>query len=152
MASDLVDPLPAEAFSDWWLVGAIALAALAVLVLVGPRLWRSLRRPPAPAPAPAPASAAKSRSQAALDEIDRLEAAWTAGELTDRAAAQGIAAALKAFAGAEAATLTLLDLKAAGWSPQLVAVFEAAYPVEFGVKGEGDVAGLAARARQVVAR
>jgi hypothetical protein len=90
------------------------------------------------------------RQGAALAQIDRIESAWQAGETTDRAAAQAIAAAVKAFAGSEVETLTLLELKIKGAQPTLVEAIEAAYPVEFGVTGQGDVAALAARARTAV--
>jgi hypothetical protein len=150
--ADNLEPLPPEAFSGWWLTAAIVLAVVAALALAGPWLWRRLRRPAAPVEPAGPPPLAKSPSQLALDEINRIEAAWAAGQLTDRVAAQGVAAAVKAFAGGDAATLTLLDLKLRGSAPDLIEVIEAAYPVEFGVTGEGDVAALAARARQAVAR
>jgi hypothetical protein len=142
-----VAPLDPVAFAPGWLLGGVALALAAVAIMVVPRLWARRRRPQA-APVPPPDPAARRAS--ALAEIDRLEAGWAAGELTARTAAQGVAAAVKGYAGGEAEALTLLDLKVRGAEPTLVAVIEAAYPVEFGVTGEGDVAELARRARRAV--
>lgn len=147
---DVVEPLDPEAFSQWWLVAGIALALAGVALLVGPWLATRLRRRRRARPAGGDVAEPPSRSAVALEEIDRIEAAWEADALTDRAAAQGIVAAVKRFAGGEAATLTLLDLRLRGDLPNLVAVIEAAYPVEFGVVGEGDVLDLARRARDAV--
>jgi hypothetical protein len=147
-----MEPLDPAAFSGWWVAGGVILAVAAAALLVGPWLWRRLaRRRTAPDNDADRQSGTVDLGAAALAEIDRIEAAWTAGELTDRAAAQGIAAAVKSLAGTDAATLTLLDLRFRGDVPVLVEVIEAAYPVEFGVKGEGDVAALARQARGAVA-
>ncbi|MDR0595075.1 MAG: hypothetical protein LBG60_17860, partial [Bifidobacteriaceae bacterium] len=86
----------------------------------------------------------------ALAEIDRIESAWRGGELSDRTAAQAIAQVVREFTGQEAAVLTLLDLRRRGDLPSLTTLIEAAYPVEFGVKGEGEIGELAVRARQAV--
>jgi hypothetical protein len=149
-----LEPLAPDAFSVWWLVAGILLVLAAAALAVTPWLIRRAKARRAAAkslPEPAPATRPR-RDLTALAEIDRIERAWREKELTDRAAAQEIASTVKEFAGQEAATLTLLDLRLRGDLDELAEMVEAAYPVEFGVKGEGDVTELAARARLVVSR
>jgi hypothetical protein len=86
-----------------------------------------------------------------LAEIDRIEAEWQAGELDDRTAAQALVQVVRDFAGEEAAALTLGELRQRDHLACLATLIEAAYPVEFGVRGEGDIGELAVRARQAVA-
>jgi hypothetical protein len=141
--------LDPAAFSGWWLVGGIVLLVAAVGLLTVPWLVKRLRRS-VPVPLSTPPAPPTDRRAEALERIDQIETDWETGAVTDRAAAQALAATVKGFAGSDAATLTLLDLKFRGHRPDLVAVIEAAYPVEFGVRGEGDVSHLADRAREAV--
>ncbi|MDR1188143.1 MAG: hypothetical protein LBK95_11930 [Bifidobacteriaceae bacterium] len=155
--ADVVDPLPPEPFSAWWLIVAVALVVLAALMVAWPwlaRAWRAWRRkrsgpPSALVPPTAPADLSR---QEVLDRIDQIERRWNDGELTDRSAAYEIAQAVRQFTGSDASVLTLLELRSRGHLPNLTALIEQAYPVEFGVAGEGDIADLAGRARQAVSR
>ncbi|MDR0628008.1 MAG: hypothetical protein LBG11_12275 [Bifidobacteriaceae bacterium] len=151
-----VDPLAPEPFSGWWLGAAALLLALALALIVLPpllrKLWRKLRRRRADRSkrddSTRPASAEPAD---ALKQVDLIERRWRAGEVTDRTAAHQIASTVRQFTGSEASVLTLLELRLKGDRPDLTALIEAAYPVEFGVKGEGDISALANRARRVVA-
>ncbi|MDR3106896.1 MAG: DUF4381 family protein [Bifidobacteriaceae bacterium] len=147
-----VEPLPPVPFSVWWLVAAAIALAVAVAVLVLPVVWRRWRRrrPAGLAADDQSNSGGPPDSRAGRREIDRIERRWRDGELTARAAAHQIAAVVRRSAGDDSAVLTLLDLRLRGDRPDLTAVIEAAYPVEFGVKGEGDIADLAERARRAV--
>ncbi|MDR2377974.1 MAG: hypothetical protein LBD70_00915 [Bifidobacteriaceae bacterium] len=153
---DLVEPLPPAPFSGWWLAGACVALALAAALVLGPWLarwlarWRARRTARREAGRLAEASRPGDRDAEARARIDRIERRWRDGELADRAAAEEIATLVREFWGREAPVLTLLELRVKGHSPKLTAVIEAAYPVEFGVKGQGDIADLAERARRAV--
>ncbi|MDR1633727.1 MAG: hypothetical protein LBS27_02135 [Bifidobacteriaceae bacterium] len=152
-AVEVVEPLPPEAFSNWWLAVGIALFVVASLLVAWPwlrRLLRKRKRPGADLAQEPAAPGSGGGVDAALAEIDRLEGLWRDGELTSRDAAQALAALVRDFTGQDAAVLTLLDLRSKGDMPSLTALVEAAYPVEFGVRGEGDISELAERARAAV--
>ncbi|MDR1392469.1 MAG: hypothetical protein LBJ62_00640 [Bifidobacteriaceae bacterium] len=146
----LVEPV---GLSNWWLVGGIIL--LASGLIFGLVRWLAKHRPELTERPDGSETAARlgeplNPGQVAAEQINAIEAAWQAGRMTDRAAAQSIAAVIKRFAGVETAAMTLLDFKIRDDLRHLAEVIELAYPVEFGVKGKGDVAALAVRARQAV--
>ncbi|MDR2380418.1 MAG: hypothetical protein LBE08_04470 [Bifidobacteriaceae bacterium] len=150
MGADIVEPLAPLPFSVLWLILGLLVMLGSVALFVLPKLLRRRRAATPGEPDAVPQEVIDPRA-AVLGEIDRIEAEWRDGELTDRAAAQSIATAVKKFAGSETATMTLLDLKARDDLQSLAEMISMAYPVEFGVSGEGDVPDLARRAREVVA-
>ncbi|MDR1442310.1 MAG: hypothetical protein LBJ02_07995 [Bifidobacteriaceae bacterium] len=153
--ADVVEPLPPEPFSVWWLVAALVAVALAVALVAWPwvaKLWRHKKKTPRSQDTSVAATPAELSLRQTLERIDRVEAQWKSGELTGRAAAHEIAGTVRGFTGSDATMLTLLELRMRGNLPSLTALIEEAYPVEFGVSGEGDIERLAERARQAVRR
>lgn len=150
--AELIEPLPPEPFSGWWLAGACLLLALAAALVAWPWLWRRLRRWRARRPDGDGRAGALAPGGALTARIDQIERAWRAGELTDRAAAQALAQVAREAAGGEAPRLTLAELRQRGDLPAVADLVGVAYPVEFGVAGQGDITDLVARARAAVRR
>ncbi|MDR0366703.1 MAG: hypothetical protein LBH68_07750 [Bifidobacteriaceae bacterium] len=151
---ELEVPWPPEAFSVWWLIGGLICILTAVALMTVPPLvrWIRARRQAAKQTGQVGPLASRAASWSILREIAKIERAWKSGEISDRAAAQRLSLAVRAFAGREATTMTLTDLKVHEELVALVDMVSAAYPVEFGVEGEGDIEDLAQRARAAVGR
>jgi hypothetical protein len=150
MPDDLLLAPPATFEAVWlWLGGSLLVAVLAYLVVAtlitrsGPSPWTGWI-----------SHSARARREC-LSEIDSIEAATRAGEISADAAASELSLSLRRFAakwtGVPYPGLTLKDLKAVGAPEAIVKEVEHLYPGAFSPSGAShDLAAAAQAARAVV--
>lgn len=157
---DLPGPVMAPVgYSNTWLTIAFALlgvAVLAAVVFMAVRTWQGLNQAQSRAPAPVALPRPRVSPNQALVQINQVEQAHLAGQLTNRAAHHRLSQIVRACAtdhlGLPANQMTLQALEALE-QPQLdqvAALVRFLYPAQFGLEAPTLVAQAAATARTVV--